>query len=129
MTPFAEAAKSSPLVVIGRVKKWGKESMAVGAQVPYRMVVEVLKVVKGRERRRELVFQAFGGGVCEASIAQFPVSSTWAFALPKGNGDQALGLSQCLGQWLEIKTDADGRPIPGDLKRVQRLAKGEAGPS
>ena len=127
--PFAAAAESSPRVVIGRVKEWGKESMFVGREFPYRMVVEIRSSVKGRGPKREVVFQGHGTGVCEAAINEFPVGSTWAFALPEVSDDQPIELSICgPRRWLEMKTGPDGRPDPTELKRVKQWAKGRSTP-
>lgn len=103
-SPFMRVAKNSPLVIVGEVKKYEP-----GERAGY-MVLDVKKVLKGNEVRTEINVWGDDGKSCRPYVSNFPVGTTWVFALKEEKEtEDDYYLSVCGQYWLRLKDkDAHG---------------------
>jgi hypothetical protein len=94
--PFTAVAPGQPLVVLGEVLSYRRNSMAV----------KVREVVQGAESRDTIRIWGDDGAQCRPYVTGFPRGTTWLFAvrpLPDQPGDYVI--SVCGAFWLEVRGD------------------------
>jgi hypothetical protein len=88
-------AKKSKLVVLVKVK--GYSHLSETSRTPMALQVEVLNLLKGREKRTNLIVWGDDGHLCRPFVSQFKKDSVYVMALDAG--------SERWGQKKEIKKD------------------------
>ena len=131
--PFSKVALHKEVIVLGEVVSYYKNSMDV----------QVIEVIKGKEKRGTIRIWGDNGALCRPYVSLFPIGTTWLLALSalptKTVGEQLkLGseegfisspdnkeydISVCGEFWLKVRREeAVGRiTVNHDSKLVERV--------
>jgi hypothetical protein len=131
--PFSKVALHKEVIVLGEVSSYYKNSMDV----------QVIEVIKGKEKRGTIRIWGDNGALCRPYVSLFPIGTTWLLALSalpaKTVGEQLrLGseegfisspdnkeyaLSVCGEFWLKVRRqEAVGRiTVDHDSRMMERV--------
>lgn len=94
--PFMDVAPSCDLIVLAEVKGYRKVDGLEQA-----MDVRVLSVLSGKESHKTIRVWGDDGKSCRPYVTQFPLRSTWIFALQPHESDYRI--SVCGEYWLKVE--------------------------
>lgn len=132
--PFSKVALHKEVIILGEVLSHYKNSMDV----------QLIEVIRGRERRNTIRIWGDNGALCRLYVTLFPIGTTWLFAgsaLPtktvgeqlkltseegflSSPDDKEHAISVCGEFWLKVRHDeAVGRiTIDHHSKLMERVA-------
>ncbi|MEM6803368.1 MAG: hypothetical protein AAF696_18315 [Bacteroidota bacterium] len=108
---FLDVSQNSSFVALVRVKRHTSFKKLYDNRTPMSMEVDVLEVLKGRERRKTVKVWGDNGDLCRPYLSDFPKGSTWVIAFDKGSTTRGhddersidYSISICGEYWMPVE--------------------------
>ena len=130
---FLKVAPKTSFVAVVKVVRY--VTLSNPGNSPRSIEVEVVDVIKGKEKRKHLVVWGDDGHLCRPFVSQFKVDSVYVMALHKGSvrwgqrGEKPsdYSISNCGTHWLSVdrSTGLINGDVVGDIRDSSAITLGK----